>query len=265
MPRKVSDDAVNYQQYGEVHNELPPSTMAAQLVQNHLKDDKRSQLPDRVNFRQLLEELRTLSSVDKTDVQNNLLLITVIAQAGLDPTRWNDLFNKNSNANDDVLASLEIIELVVGQNPEVLFIEAQDTNQSGSPLCLLLLPRVLALLSPRCANSDILEKVAKLLSSMVLILQRDPTQWTASASLLCLYRTCVDGLERAAQSSDRRTYASQMPWQLWKDLRLPAILSPTLFYLPQKLVSYFQRLHKLMLPCERDRRFLLLLLRTQSI
>lgn len=195
MARTVQDGVARPPRQVRGEGEIPPSTLAAQIVQSHMKHDKRSQPSDQVDFRQLLEELRTLPNVDESDVRSNYLLITVVAQAGLSIFRSSDPFNRNNVLIDDVLASLDIIELVIHQNPDVLFQEAQDNYDPESQLCLTLLPKLFAVLSCRDHNHTVRNGVARLLTSVTQLFYRYPTRWSSAATLLRLFRICVDGLK----------------------------------------------------------------------
>jgi len=193
MARTIPDGVVRSQQHGKSNGELPPSTLAAQIVQSHLKHDKSGRLADRVDFRQLLDELQTLPDVDGSDVQTNYVLITVIAQAGLEDSKGGDPFNHTNTSDQEVLASLDVVELVVRQNPDVLFHEPQDTVEPGSQLCLTLLPKLFAMLNCRDNHDAVLHRVAQLLSSLLCMLQQNFERWNAFTKLMRLYRICVDG------------------------------------------------------------------------
>lgn len=208
MARHIPDRVVRAQQHGKPNGDLPPSTLAAQIVQSHLKHDKRSQLSDRVDFRQLLEELQTLPDVDESDVQTNYVLVTVVAQAGLEASKGNDPFNQSSVSTEEVLASLDVIELVVRQNPDVLFYEPEDVEGPGSQLSLTLLPKLFAMLRRRNDNDVVLRRVAKLLAAILLPFQQNPSRWNAFTTLLNLYRICVDGLIDRTLRIDTRTYVA---------------------------------------------------------
>lgn len=196
MARIISGGAGRALQRERASGEMPPSTLAAQIVQSHLKLDKRSNSRDRVNFRQLLEELQTLPNVDESDINSNYLLVTVILQAGLESFKDIDPFNQTTAVNDDVLASLDVIDLVIRQTPGVLFLESAGANDPDSQLCWKILPQLFALLSRPDEDHAILRKVAKLLSSMISIFHRDPLSWNASTIMLSLFRICIDGMER---------------------------------------------------------------------
>ncbi|KAL9051765.1 MAG: hypothetical protein Q9162_005817 [Coniocarpon cinnabarinum] len=78
---------------------IPPSTLAAQLVENHNFHDTRS---DDSTFRQLLNEIRASPESVEADADGNGKLITVVAEAGLS---FRDPFIGKDDSNEQLEAT----------------------------------------------------------------------------------------------------------------------------------------------------------------
>lgn len=167
----------------------PPSTLAAQIVQNQSRPTAPSQNGETATFAQLLHEiLHDHAATPETDVQVNVKLINVVADAGLAP-----LADGNPFAQWDVLIpqavdSIAVIEATIRRQPEVLF---SAISPNGPQLLLPLIARLAAVCGlQRCEDVP----VVRLLNSMFHILKTSIDLWQYAQTLRQVLQECVDGM-----------------------------------------------------------------------
>lgn len=171
---------------------LPPSTIAAQIVENHSLAEGGREPKSRAAFGQLLDEIRACPSAVEHNVQSNYKLISVLAEAGLDALAKQDPFAPHNEIITQAIASLEVIEVATRHSPDVLFYDGPGTTGPGSQVCLWLLPKLFSVVD--CMEySHIQASLQRLLQSFPETLARSPERWEEVAMLVQLYQTCTDG------------------------------------------------------------------------
>lgn len=147
---------------------LPPSTLAAQIVEHHSVTNGNVQA-DNSTFRQLLEEIRASPNALEVDPSGNKKLILVVVEAGLG---GRDPFVRQEETKDQVIACLEVVEIALKRTPEILMRDAVDGSVFRAP-CWLLLSKLVYLLSV----SELRGAVRRLLRVITRILLRTPGCW----------------------------------------------------------------------------------------
>lgn len=177
----------------ELNGDVPPSTIAAQIVQNHSNIDARQEPENKALFGQLLQEYMRDPACEESSLETNAKLILVVAEAGLD-----GMLRDNPFAQDLLLpqakASISVIQLTVVRTPEVL-LYAEDDGTGGvtsPPLVLRLFAKLLTFLG-RGNLSSVQTELKVLLSTCVSSLLRTSELWQSGLSLVWLYQACVDG------------------------------------------------------------------------
>lgn len=167
---------------------LPPSTLAAQIVQNQTTAVPQ-QNGDTPTFAELLQEiLNNHNATPETDVHVNVKLISVVAQAGLGPLTDGNPFAQIDNLLDQATDSLTVIESTIRQQPEVLF---TNTGANGPQLLLPLLARLLAICGrEKCHDLPI----TRLLDSMFSAISASIDLWQDASSLQQVIESCVNGM-----------------------------------------------------------------------
>jgi serine/threonine-protein kinase ATR len=129
------------------HTMLPPSTLAAQIVDRHARNDLAGDPEEKALFDQLLQEyLKDPSSTDVPDYQINAKLIAVVVEAGLEVLRSGDPFNVEPLL-QQAENSLRVITLIVQKSPELLFYQPIEENGAKGPcLCIWLVAKLISLL-----------------------------------------------------------------------------------------------------------------------
>ncbi|ORX98750.1 hypothetical protein BCR34DRAFT_142938 [Clohesyomyces aquaticus] len=172
----------------------PPSTIAAQIVNNASNANAQQESGSKVAFGQLLQEYLNDPSTDEPNSQLNAQLISVIAEAGLDALLQDNPFAVDLLVQQAV-DSIAAIKLTVQRRPHLLLSPRNDDNE-GAPRPLLfiwLFPKLLGLLgNPKL--QEIQAVVQDLLCTSISALTQASGLAQQASSLEELYRSCVDSI-----------------------------------------------------------------------
>lgn len=172
----------------------PPSTIAAQIVNNASTSNGHHKPESKLAFESLLDEFLANPSTSELDTDLNVNFISIIAEGGLDALLQDSLF-----ALDQLLRlavkSILAIKHNIQQKPHLLFTPRHDGG-SGTPrppLFLWLLPKILGLVGH--ANFEpIQEDLQGLLSTCLQTVSRKANLWGHAVSIQQLFRSCVSGV-----------------------------------------------------------------------
>ena len=167
----------------------PPSTLAAQIVQNQTRREPAQQNGETATFAQLLHEiLHNHSATPETDVEVNVKLVSVVAEAGLVPLADGNPFVIWDVLIPQAVDSLAVIEATVKRQTHVLF---TPITQDGPQLLLPLLARILAVCGrQKCEDLPI----ARLLNSIFEVLEASLELWQHVQTLRQVIEECADGM-----------------------------------------------------------------------
>jgi serine/threonine-protein kinase ATR len=173
---------------------LPPSTLAAQIVQNQTTSVPQ-QNGDTPTFAELLQEiLNNHSAAPETDVQVNVKLISVVAQAGLGPLTDGNPFAQVDHLLSQATDSLTVIESTIQRQPEVLFC---STGANGPQLLLPLLSRLVAVCGrQKCEDLPIVRLLDSTFSALVTSIDL----WQQAQTLRQVIESCVNGMSNGFAS-----------------------------------------------------------------
>ncbi|KXS98458.1 hypothetical protein AC578_8070 [Pseudocercospora eumusae] len=169
-------------------NGPPPSTLAAQIVQNQTRQPTSQPKDESAIFRGLLHEILHNQGVQETDVNVNAQLVSVVVQAGLTP-----LTTENPFADWDVLLqqandSIAVIETTVKRQPEVL--QARQAPDDP-PLVLTILLALIGICGrPKCEDVP----SQRLLESLLSSLESSLDLWQQMSVLRSVLQDCVDDI-----------------------------------------------------------------------
>lgn len=173
-----------------VHNngDAPPSTLAAQIVQNQTTNRASQQAGEKATFSGLLHEiLHNPSAAPETDIGVNVQLISVVVEAGLSVLARDDPFAQLDVLIPQAKDSLAVVEATIVRQAEVLF---APIGQDGPPLVLWLFARLFSLCGrPKC---DALP-ITALINSAIGALSKSKL-WRSAATVQELIRECVNGM-----------------------------------------------------------------------
>lgn len=181
-----------------VHNHFngeapPPSTLAAQIVQNQTVARASSQQQqaggEKATFAGLLHEiLHNPAATPETDLSVNVQLISVVVEAGLSVLTRDDPFAQLDLLIPQAKDSLSVVQATIVRQPEVLF---TLISSDGPPLVLWLLARLFALCGrPKCDGL----KIAGLVDAAVRALEKSVKLWRSAEDVKALVRDCVNGM-----------------------------------------------------------------------
>lgn len=118
---------------------LPPSTLAAQIVQNQNRPSVTKYGEQQALFASLLQEiLHNPTANVETNIDTNVQLIRVLVEAGLDVLAREQPFAQNILL-DRATDSVAVIERTIARQPALLI---HPVSQNGPPLCLWLFVRI---------------------------------------------------------------------------------------------------------------------------
>ena len=142
----------------------PPSTLAAQLVQNiSVGGSSRSSRPDEnQELKSMIADIEKVKNhpelleTAQQRVDHNHLLIYVCVCVVLDSLRWDDPFANVQALHVKVLTNLDFLKVTIKETPVVLRVTADGEGfllRNKEPLWLWILPKVLQHLGhPRCLD-----------------------------------------------------------------------------------------------------------------
>lgn len=180
-------NGVHHHTNGDAHAP-PPSTLAAQIVQNQTTTKASQQSGEKATFAGLLHEiLHNPSATPETDIGVNVQLISVVVEAGLSVLTRDDPFAQLNILLSQAADSLAVVEATIVRQSDVLF---AHISQDGPPLIIWLLARLLPLCSrPKCGELN----VTGLINSAVSAASKSKL-WRSAALMQELVRECVNGM-----------------------------------------------------------------------
>lgn len=144
------------------NNGPPPSTLAAQLVEN-ISTSARSSRPDETaelkKFFAIIEDVKNdpeLLRTPKERMEHNHMLIYVYTRVVLEGLRWDDPFADKVQLRTDALRAVNFLRITIRETPEVLLVKSEDGSfifRGSEPLWLWVFPKVLKMLgNGQCAD-----------------------------------------------------------------------------------------------------------------
>jgi serine/threonine-protein kinase ATR len=170
----------------------PPSTIAAQIVNDHSRLDPNQRTEQKAPFGQLLKEiLRDPSSIeDDSDV--NAKLISAVARRGLDVLQYDNLFNRD-NLVAEAIDSLLVIEVIIQRYPGLLLYQTSTEDDSPGPCVFLwLIPKIVSFVG-KIRLSSLQTDLQRLLTTCLNALRNTAGSFQLIPAFTCLYRAYSDG------------------------------------------------------------------------
>ncbi|KAK8173648.1 hypothetical protein IWX90DRAFT_148777 [Phyllosticta citrichinensis] len=184
----------------------PPSTIAAQIVNNHSRANEQQEPQDNRLFGMLLQEFLADPSAGEKDVKLNLQLISVVVEAGL-----NVLLKEREPLGQHVMLSqardsISVIRISVERDPSLLFCQNPGAEEPilNLPLVAWLLPKLFSFLT--CPSLEILQPyltslLASLLGALSRLSRKVPDSeaefrdfWKEGLLLLEFYQATIDAV-----------------------------------------------------------------------
>lgn len=184
------------------NNGPPPSTLAAQLVEN-ISASTRSSRPDETaelkRFFGIIEEVKNQPSILKTPqerMEHNHMLIYVYTRVVLESLRWDDPFADKVQLRADASRAIDFLKITIGETPDVLSAKSEAglfLFRGSEPLWLWIFPKVLKMLgSGYCA--DLKGEIEQFFREIFLITSRIGVQWPLIPQFLAYFKSSFDGM-----------------------------------------------------------------------
>lgn len=180
--------------------EAPPSTMAAQLINNLSTTNKPSREPEQDDLKRLMTEVSELenSSTELSNLDVKLehkhKLIYVFARAVLERLSNDDPFINTAQLVSQASEALDIFTSTIRETPAVLayVLTPQETLQARGqePLWMWLFPRVLTLLGRRECE-DLTDKIKSFFSTSFQAVAQSPKIWYLSSLFFSYLKECA--------------------------------------------------------------------------
>ncbi|KAH4967839.1 hypothetical protein HBI26_107510 [Parastagonospora nodorum] len=168
----------------------PPSTIAAQIVQNASNLHARHDAATKVSFGELVKEFLQHPSTDEPDPQL-VALICVIAEAGLEGLFKDDPFAQDQQKEKGI-DSISALQLIIRKKPHLL-LSIKDAEEEGNPqppLFVWLFPKLIGLLS-HVTMQPLHQHARDLLGLSLEVLLQNPSFWQHATSVATLYRSSI--------------------------------------------------------------------------
>lgn len=188
---------------GNFVNQPPPSTLAAQLVDNISTPKARSSHPDETNelkrLFSVIERIKDQPDLLRTDqerIEHNHILIYVYTRIALDGLQWDNPFAKNENQAAEAAKALNFLQVTITETPAVLKYTAEDKAflfRGREPLWLWLLPRVLRMLgSEQCTS--LTPAIERLCVFVVDVVNKNTHLWDIGPHMMLFFQTTATAI-----------------------------------------------------------------------
>ena len=196
----------------------PPSTMAAQLINNLSTASKPSRQAEQEDLKQLMDEVSSqeASIAEFTNAEAKLehkhKLIYVFARAVLERLASGDPFLDVQKILPQASDALDIFMSTIKEMPDVLAYcattESPLLSRGQEPLWFWLFPRVLALLGRRQCDS-LTEKIKDFFYLSFQVVARSPKLWTLSSFFFCYFKECSTSMYNYPKPSINKSLFSR--------------------------------------------------------
>jgi serine/threonine-protein kinase ATR len=191
--------------------DLPPSTMAAQLINNLSNPSKSLRQADQEDLKKLMDEVsnQEASTADFSNAEAKLehkhKLIYVFARAVLERLAGDDPFLDAQKILPQASDALDIFMSTIKEIPDVLAYcvgpESTLLSRGQEPLWFWLFPRILALLGRQQCDS-LAEKIKDFFYVSFQVVARSPKLWTLSSFFFSYFKECTTSKSHPWLSTD---------------------------------------------------------------
>ncbi|KAI1121226.1 phosphatidylinositol 3 [Nemania abortiva] len=205
-------------------NAPPPSTLAAQLVEN-ISTSVRSTRPD-----ETVELQRLFATIERVKnhpdlltsyqdrVEHNHMLIYVYARVVLEGLRWDEPFANKSQLRNDATRAVNFLRITVNETPEVLLFTADSgafLYRGPQPLWIWIFPKILKMLGDNLCE-DLAAPIEAFFRELYSTAARSNGLWLHIPQFLAYLRSNFDAVQRhlaeASFSTDRdASFKLQLP------------------------------------------------------
>ncbi|KAK4682269.1 serine/threonine-protein kinase M1 [Podospora pseudoanserina] len=186
------------------HGAPPPSTLAAQIVENISSTSRKSHLSDASteelkHLQSLVENYNAKSEDIKTpaeQVEYNHLLVYMIGSVSLKILYWDDPFSTQEKLHEGAIAAFGFLRTTLTETPSVLKCATDGTkylNMGEEPLWLWIFPRLLKILAHRRARA-ITGQVEALFDYILELVEDNVGIWDLGLPLMQYFRAILNSI-----------------------------------------------------------------------
>lgn len=178
----------------------PPSTLAAQLVEN-ISASTRSSRPDETaelgKLIGIIEKVKDQPENLKTQeerISHNHMLIYVYARVTLEGLKWDDPFDK-SHLKSEALRAINFLKVAVNETPEVLLTTSEPDMylfRGREPLWIWIFPKVLKMLG-YSQSIDLTSAIEAFFHVVFSVACRTTALWSFIPQFLAYLKLNFDG------------------------------------------------------------------------
>ncbi|KAH7316595.1 hypothetical protein B0I35DRAFT_354216 [Stachybotrys elegans] len=185
----------------------PPSTLAAQLVENISVSNKSSRSDENTELRRLfatIERVKDDPELLKTAserIEHNHMLIYVYSRVVLDNLKLDSPFVQRDHVRSEALKAINFLRFTVKETPAVLLYSADNHGllyRGEEPLWIWLLPHLLKLLG-HAECLDIEGAMEGFLQYLWLLVSRNTVLWELASSLSLYLRSILSEITHRLQ------------------------------------------------------------------
>ncbi len=179
----------------------PPSTLAAQLVENISASSRSARSDDNAELKGLfavIQRVKDQPALLRTPAQrteHNHMLVYVYCRVVLDAIRLDDPLLNQPHVRAEALKALNFLRFTINETPAVLCYASATHGllfRGAEPLWVWLLPQWLRMLGhPRCAELE--GAIEGFLQYLLLTVARISKLWPMIGPLTVFYRGCLTG------------------------------------------------------------------------
>ncbi|KAF9871571.1 hypothetical protein CkaCkLH20_10982 [Colletotrichum karsti] len=187
---------------GAAANVPPPSTLAAQLVENISASTRSSRSDENAELKRLMaviERIKNNPELLKTPeerTEHNHMLIYVYARVVLEGIKLDDVFADKDRLRNEALKAINFMKVTIEETPNVLNYTTdgkQFVFRGEEPLWLWVFPKVLRLLGhARCL--DLTTAIEGFFRFLILVAIRAGSMWSLLSSMIMYLRETSNSL-----------------------------------------------------------------------
>lgn len=179
----------------------PPSTLAAQLVENisastkSSRSDENSELKGLFAVIQRVKDNPQLLKTPEERIEHNHMLIYVYARVVLEGIKFDDPFLDRTHLRAEILKAINFLRFTVKETPSVLGYCTSDGKlmfRGPEPLWIWLFPQLFRLLGhPQCI--ELSDSIENLIQYFLLVMAQTGVLWDLSSMVIHYLRTILTG------------------------------------------------------------------------
>lgn len=182
-------------------NGPPPSTLAAQLVENISASTKSTRSDENAELKRLFAVIQKIKNkpellrTPEERTEHNHMLIYVYSRVVLEGIKLDDPFADRNHMRNEALKAINFLKVSIEETPGVLNYTTDGKEfvfRGDGPLWIWVFPKVLRLLGhPRCL--ELTSAIEGFFRFLIVTITRAGSMWPLLSSILCYLRETCNG------------------------------------------------------------------------